>query len=63
MKKSRSSTPRFDAKWPGLDGTAGPDLVGCDAGPLVAIAVGNTLDNRMNRCAAPGVKHNSQRWV
>ena len=43
MKKSRSSTPRFDARCPGFDGTAGPPREGWDAGPLVAIAVGNTL--------------------
>jgi hypothetical protein len=43
MKKSRSSTPRFDARWPGRGGTAGPRLVDWAAGPRVAIAVGNTL--------------------
>lgn len=43
MKKSRSSTPRFDARCPGFDGTEGPPRVVWAAGPLVAIAVGNTL--------------------
>ena len=43
MKKSRSSTPRLDARLPGLGGTAGPRLVGWAAGPRVAIAVGKTL--------------------
>jgi hypothetical protein len=44
MKKSRSSTPRLDARLPGLEGIGGPERVGCEAAPpLVAIAVGNTL--------------------
>ena len=44
MKKSRSSTPRLDARWPGLLGTAGVlREEGVDADPRVAIAVGKTL--------------------
>lgn len=44
MKKSRSSTPRFDARLPGLLGTGGPAREACEeVPPRVAIAVGNTL--------------------
>ena len=43
IKKSRSSTPRLDARWPGLLGTAGAREV-VDADPRVAIAVGKTLN-------------------
>lgn len=44
MKKSRSSTPRLVARCPGLAGIPGPARVDCEAGPRVAIAVGNTLE-------------------
>jgi hypothetical protein len=45
MKKSKSSMPRFDARFPGLAGIGGPDLVPVEAAcSLVAIAVGNTLE-------------------
>lgn len=43
MKKSRSSTPRLDARCPGLEGTAGA-REDWDAEPRVAMAVGNTLE-------------------
>jgi len=42
MKKSRSSIPLFEARWPGLAGKGGPR--DDDAGlSRVAIAVGKTL--------------------
>lgn len=42
MKKSRSSIPLFEAKFPGLEGIGGPARVEV-ACSLVAIAVGKTL--------------------
>ena len=42
IKKSRSSTPRLDARWPGALGTGGA-REDVDADPRVAIAVGKTL--------------------
>jgi len=47
MKKSRSSTPRFDARFPGFAGTAGARDVWV-ADPRVAIAVGNTLGHQVS---------------
>lgn len=45
IKKSRSSTPRFEARFPGFDGIGGPARVGWAAAPpRVAMAVGKTLD-------------------
>jgi len=43
MKKSRSSTPRFEARLPGFAGIAGPDLLDWAEDPRVAMAVGKTL--------------------
>jgi hypothetical protein len=43
MKKSRSSTPRFEARLPGFAGIAGPDLLDWEADTRVAMAVGKTL--------------------
>lgn len=60
MKKSRSSTPRLDARCPGLEGTAGAceDL----ADPRVAIAVGKTLVSRLKKDAG-AVKQILQGWA
>jgi len=43
MKKSRSSTPRLEARCPGLFGMAGA-REDCEGDPRVEIAVGKTLD-------------------
>ncbi len=51
MKKSRSSTPRFDARWPGLAGIVGPDLLDWAADPRVAMAVGKTLADQSQQKA------------